>query len=51
MAGERVRFVRGGAFGASHLPGTKRMAIPDVSHWLMLDDPGSTSRALEEVLR
>jgi hypothetical protein len=31
--------------------GTKRIAVADVSHWLMLDDPESTSRALEEVLR
>jgi len=38
-------------FRASHLPGTKRMAIPGVSHWLMLDDPEATARALEEVLR
>ena len=38
-------------FRASHLPGTKRIEIPDVSHWLMLDDPQATSRALEEVLR
>lgn len=38
-------------FRASHLPGTKRIAIPGVSHWLMLDDPQGTARALEEVLR
>jgi len=38
-------------FRASHLPGTKRIAIPGVSHWLMLDDPGATAHALEEVLR
>jgi len=38
-------------FRASNLPGTKRLVIPGVSHWLMLDDPESTSRALEEVLR
>jgi len=39
------------AFRASHLPGTKRIAVPGVSHWLMLDDPQATARALEEVLR
>jgi len=39
------------AFRASHLPGTKRIAIPGVSHWLMLDDPQGTARAFEEVLR
>src|SRR5712671_2553476 len=38
-------------FRASNMPGTKRLVIPGVSHWLMLDDPESTSRALEEVLR
>ncbi len=38
-------------FRASHLPGTKRIGIPGVSHWLMLDDPQATARALEEVLR
>jgi len=31
---------------ASHLPGVKRETIPEVSHWLMLDDP----RALDEKL-
>jgi pimeloyl-ACP methyl ester carboxylesterase len=31
---------------ASHLPGVKRETIPDVSHWLMLDNP----RALDEKL-
>src|SRR5712691_537051 len=36
-------------FRASHLPGTKRIVIPGVSHWLMLDDPEATGRALEEV--
>ena len=35
---------------ASHLPATKRIAIPGVSHWLMLDDPDATLRAFEEVL-
>ena len=38
-------------FRASHLPGTKRIGIPGVSHWLMLDDPQATARALEGVLR
>jgi len=38
-------------FRASHLPETKRIDVPGVSHWLMLDDPQATSRALEEVLR
>jgi pimeloyl-ACP methyl ester carboxylesterase len=32
---------------ASHLPGVKRETIPDVSHWLMLDDPASLDRALD----
>lgn len=36
---------------ASNLPGTKRIGIAGVSHWLMLDDPQATARALEEVLR
>jgi len=38
-------------FRASHLPGTNRIGIPNVSHWLMLDDPDATARAFEEVLR
>jgi pimeloyl-ACP methyl ester carboxylesterase len=38
-------------YRASHLPGTKRIGIPGVSHWLMLDEPEATARALEEVLR
>ena len=38
-------------FRDSHLPGTKRIGIADVSHWLMLDEPEATARALEEVLR
>jgi hypothetical protein len=38
-------------FRASHLPGTKRIAIAGVSHWLMLDDAEATARALEEVTR
>jgi pimeloyl-ACP methyl ester carboxylesterase len=35
---------------ASSLPGVTRKTIPDVSHWLMLDDPASTNRAFDEVL-
>jgi pimeloyl-ACP methyl ester carboxylesterase len=38
-------------FRASHLPRTSRIGIPDVSHWLMLDDAAATARALDEVLR
>jgi pimeloyl-ACP methyl ester carboxylesterase len=36
---------------ASHLPRTPRIGIPDVSHWLMLDDPDATVRAIEEAIR
>jgi hypothetical protein len=36
---------------ASSLPGTRRSVIPGVSHWLMLDDPEATVRALEEAIR
>ena len=36
---------------ASHLPGVRRLTIPGVSHWLMLDDPAASNRALDEVLR
>jgi pimeloyl-ACP methyl ester carboxylesterase len=36
---------------ASHLPGVRRLTIPGVSHWLMLDDPAALNRALDEVLR
>ena len=36
---------------ASRLPGTRRITIPNVSHWLMLDDPDATVRAIEEALR
>jgi pimeloyl-ACP methyl ester carboxylesterase len=32
---------------ASKLPGVKKRTIPDVSHWLMLDDPGSLDKALD----
>jgi len=37
-------------FSGSSLPGVTRKTIPDVSHWLMLDDPASTNRAFDEVL-
>jgi pimeloyl-ACP methyl ester carboxylesterase len=36
---------------ASHLPRTRRVVVPDVSHWLMLDDPDATARAIEEAIR
>jgi pimeloyl-ACP methyl ester carboxylesterase len=36
---------------AANLPGTRRQTVGSVSHWLMLDDPEATVRALEEVLR
>jgi pimeloyl-ACP methyl ester carboxylesterase len=36
---------------ASHLPGTRRIRVADVSHWLMLDDPDATVHALEEAIR
>jgi len=32
---------------ASHLPGVKRETIPDVSHWLMLDDPAALDAKLD----
>jgi pimeloyl-ACP methyl ester carboxylesterase len=32
------------------LPGVTRKTIANVSHWLMLDDPAATCRALDEVL-
>jgi pimeloyl-ACP methyl ester carboxylesterase len=35
---------------AFHLPGVRRRTIPGVSHWLMLDDPASLNRTLDEVL-
>jgi pimeloyl-ACP methyl ester carboxylesterase len=35
---------------ASHLPGTKRETIPDVSHWLMLDNPGALDEKLDAFL-
>jgi pimeloyl-ACP methyl ester carboxylesterase len=52
--GPRVAIEAEGAdfavFG-SHLPRTRRIAIPNVSHWLMLDDPAATARAIEEAIR
>jgi len=35
---------------ASSLPDVKRLTIPNVSHWLMMDDPEGTNRAFDEVL-
>jgi pimeloyl-ACP methyl ester carboxylesterase len=35
---------------ASSLPAVERKTIPNVSHWLMLDDPQATNRAFDEVL-
>jgi len=35
---------------ASHLPGVRRLTIPGVSHWLMLDDPAALNLALDQVL-
>ena len=35
---------------ASRLPGVQRRTIPNVSHWLMLDEPDALNRALDEVL-
>jgi pimeloyl-ACP methyl ester carboxylesterase len=32
---------------ASHLPNVKRETIPDVSHWLMLDDPEALDEKLD----
>lgn len=34
---------------ASSLPGVKRLVIPQVSHWLMMDDPAGTNRAFDEI--
>jgi 3-oxoadipate enol-lactonase len=36
---------------ASHLPGTRCIEVREVSHWLMLDDPDATARAIEEAIR
>ncbi|HWE25924.1 MAG TPA: alpha/beta hydrolase [Myxococcales bacterium] len=35
----------------SRLPATRRILVPGVSHWLMLDDPDATARAIEEAVR
>ena len=35
---------------AYNLPWIRRITIPSVSHWLMLDDPGAVNVALDEVL-
>src|SRR5467141_3835493 len=35
---------------ASYLPGVRRLTIPGVSHWLMLDDPDALNLALDQVL-
>ncbi|MGZ6142561.1 MAG: alpha/beta fold hydrolase [Myxococcales bacterium] len=37
-------------FTASRLPGVPLRTIPNVSHWLMLDDPAALDAALDEVL-
>ena len=53
-AGPRVAIEVEGAdvsVPASRLPGTRRITIPSVSHWLMLDDPDATVRAIEEAIR
>jgi pimeloyl-ACP methyl ester carboxylesterase len=36
---------------ASRLAGTRRIVVRDVSHWLMLDDPDATARAIQEAIR
>jgi 3-oxoadipate enol-lactonase len=35
---------------ASSLPDVRRLTIPNVSHWLMMDDPAATNRAFDEAL-
>jgi pimeloyl-ACP methyl ester carboxylesterase len=35
---------------ASSLPDVRRLTIPNVSHWLMMDDPTGTNRAFDRVL-
>jgi pimeloyl-ACP methyl ester carboxylesterase len=35
---------------ACSLPNVRRLTVPDVCHWLMLDDPDATNRALDEAL-
>lgn len=36
---------------ASRLPATRQILVANVSHWLMLDDPDATARAIEEATR
>ena len=53
-AGPRVAIVAEGnanPVSAERLPATRLIAIPNVSHWLMLDDPDATARAIEEATR
>ena len=35
---------------ASNLPGMARRTVPNVSHWLMLDDPAALDRELDAFL-
>ena len=52
--GPRVAIVAEGnenPVSAAQLPGARRVVIPNVSHWLMLDDPDATARAIEEATR
>jgi pimeloyl-ACP methyl ester carboxylesterase len=53
-AGPRIAIVAEGndnPVSAGRLPATRVIAIPNVSHWLMLDDPDATARAIEEATR
>jgi pimeloyl-ACP methyl ester carboxylesterase len=53
-AGPRVAIVAEGnanPVSAERLPATRVIVIPNVSHWLMLDDPDATARAIEEATR
>ena len=36
---------------ACHLPGVQQRTVAGVSHWLMLDEPDTLNRALDEVLK
>jgi pimeloyl-ACP methyl ester carboxylesterase len=38
------------SLSASGLPGVQRRTIPNVSHWLMLDDPAALNAALDDAL-
>lgn len=62
-AGSRAAFARYGGpavaietgaeplpFAASAALGVRRVVVPDVSHWLMLDAPGATSAAIDAFL-